>query len=325
MGIRSWGVFFVSLVLLVPVATGRCFGASFTTPGSNYKYRARLNEQAASTCDLSNTNVTALYMLGSCCRGHRNNFGPRPPPCGPGDFNVMDSSAETCAKVFSTALPPDLRFPKGGEVFDAGAICSDGLYSVIFIQTDCDALTAASVVLDQKPGGVYFCWSGHTMSQGRLAGIIVGSVAGAVLLVALPVAFCLWRQRRQQRKDLRDLEIGAGPSTSAQQPQILKVADSVFVSKQHALRNPFYASALQEEADVRPYDIELLPANSSEYESTTSLPLAGLSWTTDKSNDRLLPSQAESRGGQGVPTPTPSSASVADAKGEAAPQEVMGN
>jgi len=45
------------------------------------------------------------------------------------------------------------------------------------------------------------------MSQGKLAGIIVGGLAAAALLVALPVACCLWRLRRQQRNGLVDLEV----------------------------------------------------------------------------------------------------------------------
>jgi len=266
-----------ALMILPRVLEAACFGASFETPGSNFEYQVHLGN---TTCDLSNTNVTALYMLGSCCRGRHNNFGPRPPTCGPGDFNIMDSASDTCVRVFSTVPRAYLRRPRDTSVFDRGTVCSDGLYSVVFVQTDCDTLTAGSVVLNQRRSGADFCWSGHTMSQGKLAGIIVGGLAAAALLVALPVACCLWRLRRQQRNGLVDLEEQCRqPSPPPQQLQIIRVGNSVFVSKQHALSSPFYAWHLQRAGDAQPYQIELPPDTSIDYERMPSLPLASLSWT----------------------------------------------
>lgn len=287
-------IFGLTVMLLLPKALGiTCFGASFDTPGSNYEYKVHFAQDATTTCDLSNTNVTALYMLGSCCREHDNNFGAQPPPCGHGDFNVMDSSSETCTRVFSTALPKDIRHPRDTSLFDEDTVCSDGLYSVVFVQSDCDALSASSVVLDQRQGGADFCWSGHTLSRGRLAGIIVGSLAAAAVLVALPVAYCLWQWRRQQRNDLGDLEEQCTRPQPTSQPQILKVVDSVFVSKQYALSNPIYASHLQKATDGQPYSIELPPASSDEIEGKPSLPLASLSWTEDARNPPSPQGRAE--------------------------------
>lgn len=48
--------------------------------------------------------VTPLYMLGACCKRQENNFGPEPPECGPGDWNVMNASTETCQNIFAEGV-----------------------------------------------------------------------------------------------------------------------------------------------------------------------------------------------------------------------------
>ena len=59
--------------------------------------------------------------------------------------------------------------------------------------------------LKQRPGGGEVCWSGHTLGHGALAGIALACVFGVGILVALPVAVCWWRWRREQKQKLQVL------------------------------------------------------------------------------------------------------------------------
>ena len=42
-------------------------------------------------------------MLGACSKQHSNNFGGVPPPCPPGDWNVLNTSSATCTNVFASS------------------------------------------------------------------------------------------------------------------------------------------------------------------------------------------------------------------------------